>query len=246
VSVFARSVDEASLGASIAGGPDDADPWSRRAPRPLAISGRLPRIGVPRTADLTFDGDAQGRPRYTAAVAGLLDAIGGSDVVDVDLAPFLQVSELLYGASFVAERYEAVGPFVDAHRDDVDPVVGSIISAAGAIPAWAVFRDQTELIRLTRACRPVWDTVDVIVVPSVPRVPTVAEVLAEPYAVNAMLGTYTNFVNLLDLCAVTVPVGPGTATHPPASLTLIGPAWSDDVLVSLARRLGTPASPRGA
>ena len=85
-----------------------------------------------------------------------------------------------------------------------------------------------------------------LVVPSVPRVPTVAEVLAEPYAVNAMLGTYTNFVNLLDLCAVTVPVGPGTATHPPASLTLVGPAWSDDVLVSLARPLGTPASPRGA
>jgi allophanate hydrolase len=246
VSVFARSVDEASLAASIAGGVDDADPWSRRAPRPIAVTGRLPRIGVPAAGGLTFDGDAEGPARYTAAVAGLLDAIGGAEVVDADLSPFLEVSELLYGASFVAERYEAVGPFVDAHRDDVDPVVGSIISAAGDLPAWAVFRDQTELVRLAGACRPIWQTVDALVVPSVPRVPTVAEVQAEPYSVNAMLGTYTNFVNLLDLCAVTVPVGPGTATHPPASLTLIGPAWSDDVLVSLARRLGTPASRRGA
>ena len=75
-----------------------------------------------------------------------------------------------------------------------------------------------------------------LVVPSVPRVPTVAEVLAEPIAVNSMLGTYTNFVNLLDLCALTVPVGPADGGGPPPSVTLIGPAWRDDVLVSLASR----------
>ncbi|MET0327091.1 MAG: allophanate hydrolase [Ilumatobacteraceae bacterium] len=247
VSVFARSVDDASLAASIAGGPDPEDPWSRRAPRPVAVpDGSRTRIGVPRLETLTFGGDPGGRARYTAAVAGLIDARRGAAVVDVDLGPFLDVSGLLYGASFVAERYEAVGPFVDAHRADVDPVVGSIIAAAGTLPAWAVFRDQTELARLARRCRPLWDHVDALVVPSVPRVPTVAEVLAEPLALNAMLGTYTNFVNLLDLCAVTVPVGPGTASHPPASLTLIGPAWRDHVLVSLARPLGRRASLRGA
>ena len=46
-----------------------------------------------------------------------------------------------------------------------------------------------------------------LVVPTMPRVPTIAEVPADPIAVNSMLGTYTNFVNLLDLCALTIPVG---------------------------------------
>ena len=89
-----------------------------------------------------------------------------------------------------------------------------------------------------------WEAVDVLVVPSVPRVPTVAEVLADPVGVNSMLGTYTNFVNLLDLCAVTVPIGAAEPGGPPPSVTLIGPAWSDDVLVSLASRLGRPATLR--
>ena len=51
-----------------------------------------------------------------------------------------------------------------------------------------------------------WDGIDVLVVPTVPRLPTPAEVRPTPIGVNSMLGTYTNFVNLLDLAALTVPV----------------------------------------
>ena len=74
---------------------------------------------------------------------------------------------------------------------------------------------------------------DALVVPTVPRLPSVAEVLAEPIAVNTMLGTYTNFVNLLDLAALTIPIGAASATGPAMSVTLIGPAWSDEQLVVL-------------
>jgi allophanate hydrolase len=229
VSVFARSVEPAAAAAAIAAGPDGADPWSRPPPHPLPALPPRPTVGVP--------GDL--------AIPGLdLLAACGVDVVEIDLGPFLETSALLYGASFVAERYEAVGEFVDSHPDDVHPVVGAIIKAAGRLPAWAVFRDRTELARLTARCAPTLAAVDALVVPTVPRVPTVAEVLAEPDAVNAELGTYTNFVNLLDLAALTVPVEAATSSAPPASLTLIGRVWSDDALVSLARRLGTPASRR--
>jgi allophanate hydrolase len=200
---------------------------------------RALRVGIPDVATMTFDGDRAGPARFTAAVA----AIEALDVVTerVDLAPFVAAGALLYDGAFVAERYEAVGPFVEAHRDAVHPVVGAIIAAAGQLPAWQVFRDRSALVALQAATAPVWDAVDVLVVPSVPRVPTVAEVLADPVGVNSMLGTYTNFVNLLDLCAVTVPVGDADPGCPPPSVTLIGPAWWDDVLVSLASRLGTPA-----
>ena len=61
------------------------------------------------------------------------------------------------------------------------------------------------------------------------------EVLAEPLALNANLGAYTNFVNLLDMSAVAVPAGfRDNATG--FGVTLIGPAWADRQLLDLARR----------
>jgi allophanate hydrolase len=54
-------------------------------------------------------------------------------------------------------------------------------------------------------------------------------------ALNANLGLYTNFVNLLDMSAIAVPAGwRDNATGFGASL--IGPAWSDAALLDLARR----------
>ncbi len=148
-----------------------------------------------------------------------------------------------------------MGEFVVSHPDEVDPVVGSIIAAAADLPAWHVFADRTELARLVRRAAPVWDEVDVLVVPTVPRIPTVEEVQADPIAVNSMLGRFTNFVNLMDLCALTIPVGDSSAAGPPASVTLIAPAWADDVLVAAGRTItasvdrstpGRPASLRGS
>jgi allophanate hydrolase len=231
VSVFAIDTTAAVRAIALAAGPDPADPWSRSAPL-LAVPGRPLRVGV---------------PAALADVPGGLDAVraSGAELVDVDITPFLAAGALLYGGAFVAERYEAVGAFVDAHPDEVHPVVGEIIAAAGRLPAWQVFRDRTELTRLRSLTAAVWDRIDVLAVPSVPRVPTVAEALAEPLAVNSMLGTYTNFVNLLDLCALTLPVGLPSSSGPPPSITLIAPAWSDDVLVSLAAGLrDTPATLR--
>ena len=237
VSVFARSVEEAAPAVAIAATRPDADPWRRPEPSRSPAPERPLRIGFARASDLTFDGDPDGPGRHAGAVTMLLDALSGAEVVPVDLTPFLATGALLYGGSFVAERYEAVGSFVATDPPDLDPVVGPIIAAAADVPAWQVFRDQTELARLRRATAPTWEAIDVLVVPSVPRIPTQAEVAADPLGVNAMLGTYTNFVNLLDLAAVTVPVGPSTPTAPPPSLTLVGPAWSDARLVDVAGRL---------
>ena len=48
-------------------------------------------------------------------------------------------------------------------------------------------------------------SIDALALPTVPTVYTVAQVLADPIGLNSRLGTYTNFVNLLDLCALAVP-----------------------------------------
>jgi allophanate hydrolase len=59
-----------------------------------------------------------------------------------------------------------------------------------------------------------------------------AALAADPFAPNARLGVYTNFVNLLDLAALAVP-GPKRPDGLPAGITLIGPRGSDAALMAL-------------
>ena len=67
------------------------------------------------------------------------------------------------------------------------------------------FAGLYRLAELRRATEPVWHSVDVLIVPTLPRPRRVAEVIADPIRPNSELGTYTNFVNLLDLCALAIP-----------------------------------------
>ena len=58
--------------------------------------------------------------------------------------------------------------------------------------------------------------------PTAPTIYTVEQVLADPIGLNSRLGTYTNFVNLLDLCGLAVPA----AMRPdgiPFGVTLLAP-----------------------
>jgi len=245
VSVLAATVDGAVQAADIAASspPGDEDPWRRLPPALVDDVGGPLRVGVPMASGLTFDGDPDGDERFSAAVRSVLASAPGSIAVPVDLTPFLEVARLLYEGAFVAERYDAVGGFIEEHRDAVDPVVRDIVLRAGQLRAFEVFRDQAELARQARALAPVWERIDVLVVPTVPRIPTVAEVLAEPVAVNAMVGTYTNFVNLLDLAALALPVPTDldATDGPPTSVTLLGPAWSDALLAHVAAGVARPS-----
>ena len=194
------------------------------------------RLGLSVTDALTFDRDPDGPARYEAAVDAVLAATGAR-AVPVDLAPFVATGALLYDGAFVRERYDAVGAFIDAHPDDVDPVVRSIIAPAASISAAALDGDRRRVAALRAELASVWEEVDVVLVPSVPRLPTVAEVMADPVGVNTMLGTYTNFVNLLGLAACTVPVGAASDDGPPASITLLAAGGGDALLLDLARRI---------
>ncbi|MGE0879407.1 MAG: allophanate hydrolase [Acidimicrobiia bacterium] len=237
VSVFASSLDVAALVASIAAGsaPDERDPWSRRPGSSMRVDVAPRRIGVLAPEFVHTDGDESLAARYTQFVSDMSAA--GYEIIEIDFAPFLESSLMLYGTTFVAERYEAVGEFVTAHPDEVDPVVGPIIAASADLPAWRVFADRTRLEGLRKRADTVWNSIDALAVPTVPRIPTVAEVIAAPIERNSMLGRYTNFVNLFDLCALALPVEPYVPgmDAPPYSVTYIAPAWRDDTLVRLGR-----------
>jgi allophanate hydrolase len=61
---------------------------------------------------------------------------------------------------------------------------------------------------------------------------------ADPLGANAKLGTYTNFVNLLDLAGIALPAG-FCAEGLPFGVTLIGPTFSEHSLAAYADTLHT-------
>ncbi len=231
VSLFARDPRLARIVFEIAG---QARPAETVRPLPL-------RLAIPKGDALTFDGDERARGRFEVARTALASDLGAT-ITDVDLTPFLETGKLLYEGAFVNERYEAVGAFIDDHPGDVDPIVYSIIHAARDVSSARIARDFAELERQRLVTAALWSRADVLVVPTVPRLPTAEEVQQDPIAVNTMLGTYTNFVNLLDLCAVSLPIGESSIDGPPASVMLIAPPGRDELLLDIVETVFQPAA----
>jgi len=178
-------------------------------------------------------GDVEAQQCYERALARIC-AFGGT-LERVDLSACFEAAALLYEGPFVAERTAAVGDFVDAHPDAVLDVTRTIIQSGRRFSAVDTFAALYELRELRRRASAIFERTPFLVVPTTPTIYRLAEVAAEPYLLNARLGTYTNFVNLLDLCALAVPAGT-YANRVPIGVTFIGPAFHDATLLKLARR----------
>jgi len=152
--------------------------------------------------------------------------ITGFETVAVDLTPFFAVGDLLYGGAWVAERYAAVGAFIDAHLEAVHPVVSSIIRGGASLTAVDAWNDWYRLDALRPVCEAVMGDLDALVVPTVPDVPLLADVLADPIGTNTALGRFTTFVNLLGLCAVSVP-GAARSDGVPGGVSVIARGGDD-------------------
>lgn len=234
VSIFTRSVDSGRTVFRALAAYDDADPYARRLPphRPhLAATPSV--IAVPTGA---LDLDAEHQKAWDAALHHARDV--AEYVVEVDIEPFLEAARLLYQGPWLAERWNAIAPMLGEPGLDhaaLDPTVRRVLTGADAIGGAATFAGFDELARLKRATEHVWNVADALLLPVTPGHPTLAEVAAEPVGANARLGTYTNFVNLLDLCAIAVPAGQ-RADGLPFGVQLIGPAFADELLLDLAAR----------
>lgn len=237
VSVFALTAEDAGRVLEAAEGFDVADPFSR-----VVGERALPaqRFGVPRREQLQFFGDADYERLFGAALEAL-EAQGGVPV-EIDFSPFLEAAGLLYRGPWVAERFAAVGDFIEAHPDAVNPVTRQIIMQGREPSAVDLFRAQYRLEALRRACDLLWSSVDFIVTPTAGTIYRIDAVAAEPVALNANLGYYTNSMNLLELAGIAVPAG-FRRDGLPFGITLVGPHGSDRALLALARRYHPALSP---
>jgi allophanate hydrolase len=233
VSIFALTVADAIDVFAAAVGFDEDDPHSRALPLDLRPIPPTFRFGIPDAAHLTFFDDAQYAAAFDDALARLT-AFGGT-MGRFDFAPMAEVAQSLYEGAWVTERYTAIRSFFDRHADAMDPTVRAIVGNGTQYSAADLFEAIDAVALAKKKAAALWDTFDVLVVPTAPTAYRIDEVLADPIALNRNLGTYTNFVNLLDMAAIAIPSSM-LADGMPFGITLIGPAGSDLRLAEFAQR----------
>jgi allophanate hydrolase len=235
ISIFALDVADAFAAFRVACAYDEADAFSRRFPSPeLSSVPRGLRIGVPRADQLVFFGDAEAEAAFSRDLK-VVESLGLA-LVEFDFEPFAAVAQLLYEGPWVAERYAATKPLIETNPQALHPVTRAIIEGARKFDAVATFEAMYRLAGAKRHTLKAWSAFDAMVVPTIPRPYTLAEVEADPIHLNSRLGTYTNFVNLLDLCAIATPSGM-RGDGLPSSLTVIGPSGADGLLAGIAAAL---------
>jgi allophanate hydrolase len=233
VSVFALTVDDATLALSVMAGSDPADPYSR--PHPLGPIGVMPRgvrIGVPLPGQRIFFGDSKAAQAYGDALARLGKL--GAAITEIDIEPFYETARLLYEGPWLAERYLAIRSMLASSPDAIHPVTRAIILEGARPTAADAFAAFYKLEELRRVRDHVFRGIDALALPTMPTVYTVDQVSADPMQLNSRLGTYTNFVNLLDLCGLAVPASM-RADGAPSGITLLAPAGKDAALASIGR-----------
>jgi len=210
------------------------DALSRERGTPPAPIGATFRFAVPDAAGRIFAGDAEAEAAFDRAIVRL-EQLGGT-AVPVDMTACFAAADLLYNGAFVAERTAAFGDFNDTHPGALLDVTRTIVEGGRRFSAVDAFRAQYRLRELRAEAAAIFAAAPLLVVPTSPTIYTLDQIAAEPFALNAMLGTYTNFVNFFDLSALAIP-SERYANGVPIGITLIGPAFADHVVADLGRRI---------
>lgn len=232
VSIFALTTDDAWDALQVMAGKDAGDSYSRDfTPGSLGEFPRGITIGVPQPKDRHFFGDKNSEQAFTQSI-DLAKSLGAT-IADLDFSHFLEAARLLYEGPWVAERTAAVGDFIAKHPGEIHPVTREIIAAGEKVTGADAFRAFYRMQDLRAKSRATLAEVPVLMIPTVPRAYTVAELQSEPFRLNANLGTYTNFVNLLDLSGIAVPAVFSGDT--PYGVTFLAGAGEEAKLASVGR-----------
>lgn len=236
VSIFALTVDDANTVLSVAEGFDRDDPYSRKnnfdnSSGRYGQASEAYKLAIPVADNLQFFGDKEARQIFYAAVDQLKKS--GHSVIEVDIQPFLDAAKLLYEGPWVAERYIAIEELINRQPEALLAVIETIISKGRDLSAAETFKALYQLAACTHQVDELFDSIDCLVTPTAPTCYTIDEVNGDPINLNSRLGTYTNFMNLLDLSAVAVPAG-FLSSGVGFGITLQAPAFQDRRLLSLA------------
>jgi allophanate hydrolase len=226
VSVLALTVDDAVEMLNVLAAPD-VGLVQAVGPMPQGV-----KLGVPLAGQRLFFGDRASEAAYEAALARF--AALGAKIVEFDIEPFYAAARLLYEGPWVAERFLTVKALVASSPESMHPVTRQILLAGAHGTAADAFAAFYQLDDLRHARDATFRTIDAMVLPTAPTIYTLEQVAADPIGLNSRLGTYTNFVNLLDMCGLAVPA----SMRPdgvPFGVTLLAPAGGDMALAAIGR-----------
>ena len=233
ISIFALTVDDAYTAFMVARGFDPADAYSKSTKLEPLSAPKFPlTIGVPNAASITFFGDSVQQQTFERDVATLAEA--GAQIEYIDFGPLSAIAHMLYEGAWVAERYTVIDDLLQTNPDAIHRVTRQVIMHAETMSAADAFRGIYRLAELKRAAEPILERLDMLCVPTIPTFYSVSDLEADPVAPNSNFGTYTNFVNLLDMCGIAVPTAPRSDGRP-GSVTLLSTAGKDAAVASLAR-----------
>lgn len=233
VSIFALTVDDAYAAFTAACGYDTADAYSKKYTHEhlTALPQNL-RIGVPDETSIEFFGDDVQKAAFARDVETL--AATGAQIEYIDFTPLFAIARMLYEGAWVAERHTVIADLLAEDANSIHPVTRKIITHAETMSAADAFRGIYRLADLKRAAEPILKSLDMLCVPTIPTFYSVADLEADPVTPNNNLGTYTNFVNLLDMCGIAVPTSERSDGRP-GSVTLLAAAGKDAAVASVAR-----------
>ena len=233
VSVFALTVDDAYAVFGVARGYDANDAYSKAyAHEDLSEPAQPLRVGIPDAGSIAFFGDTVQKAAFERDVAALKAC--GALIEPIDFEPLYAIARMLYEGAWVAERYTVIADLLAINPDAVHPVTRQIVTHAETMSAADAFTGMYRLAELKRAAEPMLDRLDLLCVPTVPTYYSVADLEADPITPNSNNGTYTNFVNLLDMCGIAVPTAQRSDGRP-GSVTLLAGAGQDALVASVAR-----------
>lgn len=236
VSIFAFTAADVARILAISAGYDAADIYSRERKKHGFNFGAAPhfRFGIPRKQQLKFFDNHHNEQLFNKIITRM-QALGG-EAAEIDFEPFLEAAKLLYEGPWVAERYAAIQSFFESHGDQIIAPVREVIASAKQRSAADAFNGIYQLRHFKQHADQIWASVDCLLTPTAGTIYPIQAILQDPIRLNANLGYYTNFMNLLDYAAVAVPAGFQT-NGLPFGITLAAPAHQDEPLLHLASQL---------
>jgi len=224
ISIFSLTVEDAHAVLNVIDGVDTEDIFLRQDRVQVAKPASRLKVGIPLRGQLQGLAESGYDRPFTQAQACMRSM--GNEIVEIDIEPLIECGGLLYGGAILAERYHALLPMLKANPEAIHPVVREVVEPGAKFSGEAVYAVQQQVRQFKQSAEKIWQSVDVLLLPTVDATFTIQQVLEEPVKLNVRLGRYTNFVNLLDMCALAVPAGFSQGGLP-FGITLLAPALHD-------------------
>ena len=228
VSIFANNLDDAQTILGIISKYDSTDEYSRKNLQFADFDNST--IAIPTKENLQFFGNKEYEDAFSALINRMQES--GYNLTEIDFSPMFEAAKLLYNGPWVAERYHAVGEFIEQYPESIYPSTREIILAGKNPSAISYFDTEYKLKNYAKIFQQYAKQYSAFMLPTAGTIYTTKEIELEPIALNSNLGYYTNFMNLLDCSALALPIAI-TKNNLPFGITLFAPAFNDKNLLKL-------------